>query len=245
MAKLTARGAHEVAAYTTTRTITLDGVATVYCERWALRSDGWILSRILWVQDPTRNGGERSKHTSGYSQWRRLKDDRAITADTLLGVLTRRGWAIVDEAAERRETAARAQAKRKANAGPVESDRHWSVLYVHAQEAGEMAADAARPTPMVVVEHASPLDDASPIVRADVVPDGPCGSAYVTVRPGNGSFARWAKRTHGWTKAYGGGLMFSVHAYGQSVTRKEAYARAFAGVLHDAGVKAYSSTWVN
>jgi hypothetical protein len=76
----------------------------------------------------------------------------------------------------------------------------------------------------------------------DIVPDGPCGFAWITIRPGNSSFAIWAKRNRIADRAYGGGVSIWVGEFGQSMTRKQAYAYAYAGVLQDAGVKAYSGS---
>jgi hypothetical protein len=65
----------------------------------------------------------------------------------------------------------------------------------------------------------------------------------VTVYPGNSSFALWAKKNKGWFSAYRSGMQMSVSAFGQSMERKEAYARAFAEVLRaELGIEAYSSS---
>lgn len=118
--------------------------------------------------------------------------------------------------------------------------QNHAALFDAAHRAGMAAGEAARPTPMTVVQHANPLDDSSPVVKAYApVMDGVCGFAYVIVRPGNSSFARWLKANRGARKAYYGGMQFSVHQFGQSYERKVAYAGAFVGVLEQAGVKAY------
>lgn len=237
MAKLNARGSREVCAYTVERTVLREGVNHLYRERFALRSDGMILRRILWVDE---EGRDRLKFTSGYSTWRRLKEGVPLTAETLAQLLQRMGCDLVDEAAERQATAKAAAQKRRDNQGPTQGPAHWRVLYARAHELGEAAAEAVTPTPMVVQERENPLDDNSPVVRTYApIMDGPCGFAYVKVRPANGSFGRWAKAERGWRPAYGGGLEMSVHAYGQSMTRKQAYAQAFAEVLRTAGVNAY------
>ena len=236
MAKLNARGSREVCAYTVERTIAREGVSTLYRERFALRSDGMILHRILWAEE---EGRERLRFTSGYSTWRKLKDGVPRTAETLANLLQRMGWNLVDEAAERQATAKAAAQKRRENQGPTQGPMHWAVLYARAHEAGEAAAEAVTPTPMVVQERENPLDDNSAVVKTYApVMEGPCGFAYVKVRPANGSFARWAKAERGWRGAYGGGLEMSVRGYGQSLERKQAYARAFAEVLRSAGITA-------
>jgi hypothetical protein len=120
----------------------------------------------------------------------------------------------------------------------------FAAVYQLADAAGAEAAEKASPTPMVVVQHANPLDDSSPVVRQYApVEGGVCGFAWVTVRPGNCSFALWAAKNKGWSKAYHGGMQLWVSAYGQSMERKDAYAQAFAAVLRDElGIRAYSGS---
>jgi hypothetical protein len=118
----------------------------------------------------------------------------------------------------------------------------YRALYEQADAAGKAAATAATPTPMVVGEETSPfsgqVDYAKPVY---VVADGLCGFAWVQFA-GNTGWGRWAKKTGVAKNAYGGGLQVWVSGYGQSVTRKEAYAQAFAGVLQEAGVTAYAGS---
>jgi len=105
----------------------------------------------------------------------------------------------------------------------------FNRLTVEAHCAGIKAGEEAFPTPMVVVGGG----------QRYVVDEGACGFAWISVHPGNCSFAIWAKKNLGYTKAYGGGVQRWVHEFNQSITRKEAYARAYAEVLQDAGIKAY------
>lgn len=114
-------------------------------------------------------------------------------------------------------------------------------LYASADAAGKAAADACVPTPMVVVERANLFDDNSPVVKSYApVMDGACGFAWVIVKPGTSSFARYLKKI-GYTRdSYYGGINVWVRGYGQSYERKRAYAAAFAGVLRDAGINAYA-----
>jgi hypothetical protein len=96
---------------------------------------------------------------------------------------------------------------------------------------------------MHVVQHKHPFDDSSPIIkRYAPVMDGVCGFASVIVRPGNSSFANWLRKQGKGYKSYYGGWEYSVHAFNQSLERKEAYARSFAAVLSEAGIKAYVSS---
>lgn len=119
-----------------------------------------------------------------------------------------------------------------------------------AHAAGMAAGEAATPTPMGVVERANPFDDTSPVVRRYApVMDGPCGTAYVSVRPGNSAFARFLKANRGAFKRYGGGVQFAVRAFGQSVERSLAYATAYAktasDMLGDGAPMIFTDTWVN
>jgi len=128
--------------------------------------------------------------------------------------------------------------------------RQWAKLYADADAAGRKAADAATPVPMLVGTPKNML--ASLVGRDDggfdekepvyYVSDGVCGFAWVLVRPGNSSFARWLAKTDKGSAAYGGGVSIWVSGYGQSMQRKEAYAGAFAKVLQDAGITAYSQS---
>lgn len=131
-----------------------------------------------------------------------------------------------------------------AQAGPEFTPAEAKALYERAHEAGMAAGEASIPEPMIVVQRANPFDDNSPIVRQyEPVMDGPCGFAWIKVRPGNGSFARWLKRA-GKVRgaAYHGGVDIWVGQFNQSATRKEAYASAFAAVLREAGIQAYADS---
>lgn len=115
----------------------------------------------------------------------------------------------------------------------------YELWLKEAHEAGMKAANSAEVVPMVVRQHENPLDDSSAVVKEYFVGDGVCGFAWVTVRPGNSSFALFAKK-NGWKPAYSGGIQYWVSGFGQSMQRKFAYAGAFAGVLCSHGVKAYA-----
>lgn len=123
-----------------------------------------------------------------------------------------------------------------------ERDAKWAALWREATEAGEAAAAACTPEPMIVVERANVLDDSSPIVKQYApVMGGVCGFAWISVRPGNCSFARWLSKTGRGHKGYYGGWEVSVSGYGQSYEKKLAHAQAAAKVLAAAGIKAYGT----
>ena len=50
-------------------------------------------------------------------------------------------------------------------------------LFQQARVAGESAGQNAQPVPMVVAEHADPMDDESPVKQAWLVNEGVCGFA--------------------------------------------------------------------
>lgn len=126
---------------------------------------------------------------------------------------------------------------------PKMSPAACAALFAKAQEAGLAAAAKHTPTPMVVSQHANPLNDASPVKQAWLVPSGVCGFAWVQIRPANSSFANWMKKnTNARPDSYLGGIAMSVREYGQSMELKEKYAEAFAAVLKEAGISAYANS---
>lgn len=102
-------------------------------------------------------------------------------------------------------------------------DNAYEAAHVVAVEAGRFAADTVM-VPVMIVEGYAP------------VLDGVCGFAWVNV-PGNSGFGRWAKKTGLMRKAYAGGVQLWVSDYGQSMTRKEAFAYAYADSLRASGVE--------
>jgi hypothetical protein len=67
-------------------------------------------------------------------------------------------------------------------------------------------------------------------------PEGLCGFAWVTIK-GTSAFAKWAKKQGLARPGYPTGLVFWVSEFGQSVARKEAFAKAFAAVLRSQGIE--------
>jgi hypothetical protein len=113
-------------------------------------------------------------------------------------------------------------------------------IYIQARAAGLAAAAAAQVTPMIVNAHANPLDSNSPVTRSYCVNDGVCGFASIIIK--NIKFANQLKKMGLGRKNYGGGYALSVQDFNQSLTRKEAYAHAFAAVLNDHGITAYTDS---
>jgi hypothetical protein len=119
----------------------------------------------------------------------------------------------------------------------------FDKLYNEAHTAGVRAAQNCTVTPMIVGTPktflGSELDYSKPV---EVVADGVCGFAWVNIKPGNSAFANWLKKKGlARTDSYYGGVTIWVSDYNQSMTRKSAYAGAFARVLNENGyTRAYA-----
>jgi len=73
------------------------------------------------------------------------------------------------------------------------------------------------------------------------VSDGPCGFAWVNIKPARGKFVKFLKDNNiGRKDCYYGGYTVWVSEFGQSMSRKENYARAFTSVLRENGLTAYN-----
>jgi len=112
--------------------------------------------------------------------------------------------------------------------------KDFSALWRQAEEAGRAAAAAAVPEPMVIVDNSSGYTY-PPIL------DGVCGFAWVQM-PGNTAFARWGRKEGLLSSHYPSGVSYWISHYNQSMTRKEAHARAFAATLQAAGIKCYAGS---
>ena len=115
-------------------------------------------------------------------------------------------------------------------------------IYQAAQQAGYEAVQSAAIAPMIVQQRANPLDDSSRLQREYYVNDGVCGFASVIVKPANCKFAKFLKEQGLGRKHYYGGMSMSVRDFNQSLQKKEAYASAFAKVLNDNGITAYTES---
>lgn len=123
--------------------------------------------------------------------------------------------------------------------GPRLTRAECEALHREAHIAGHAAAVSVTPRPMIVERHAKAFDDRSPVVQTYQVSEGACGFAWVSVHPGNGSYARYLKSTGLARPSSEGGVQIWISAYNQSLERKSAYASAYAQVIQNAGITAY------
>jgi hypothetical protein len=118
----------------------------------------------------------------------------------------------------------------------------FKAIFEEARLAGMAAGNSATPRPMVVTRDSMAIVTAAGrqniLDRDYVVPEGPCGFAWVVIRPGNSPAAIYAKKNLRAHKHYYGGMELWVSEFGQSMERKEAYARAYADVLKKHGIQA-------
>lgn len=116
----------------------------------------------------------------------------------------------------------------------------FATLHAEAHAAGMAAGQAAIPATMVVCE-AGLNGQPTPGGKTWYETEGVCGFAWVAFA-GNTPFGRWAKQAGIASKHYPTGLSVWVGEFGQSMTRKEAYAHAYANVLAHAGVPAHAGS---
>ena len=104
------------------------------------------------------------------------------------------------------------------------------------------AGHGCTPTPMVVGQPTTPLgNDIDYEKDTYYVADGVCGFAWVNIKPARGKFVKFLKDNNiGRKDCYYGGYTVWVSEFGQSMHRKENYARAFTSVLRENGLTAYN-----
>lgn len=116
-------------------------------------------------------------------------------------------------------------------------------LFDEAYQAGVEAMNSTTPTPILIGEAKSFLSDEIDHSRPTyVVSSGVCGFAWVNIKPGNSSFARWLVKNGIARKSYYGGVDYRISSGGQSMELKQAFATAFAKVLSENGIKAYADS---
>lgn len=117
-------------------------------------------------------------------------------------------------------------------------------MYEVAHKAGQDAVADMVPIPMVIGNARNIFSNEIVPGTEQVILDGPCGFAWINIKPGNSRFAKWLVANGKARKdSYNGGVIVWVSDYRQSVQRKETYAMAFARSLRQNGIdKAYSGS---
>jgi len=111
---------------------------------------------------------------------------------------------------------------------------NYSLIHEDCHAAGLAAGIKAETNAMIVGSPKSLLDNEIDYTKKTYLLDeGPCGYAWVTIRPGNSKLANAYKKLGLAKKAWNGGVDFWVSEFGQGVQRKEAYARAYAAKLQE------------
>ena len=119
--------------------------------------------------------------------------------------------------------------------------REMEALLARALQAGQEAAEAAVPTPMVVYETQGLSDLPKPGGKTYFVQGGVCGFAGVIIKPAKGSFVQLLKAKGLGYKHYYGGYYLPARPrvegpLCQSLEIAEAFARGVAKVLREAGL---------
>jgi hypothetical protein len=124
----------------------------------------------------------------------------------------------------------------------IKTEAQCLELFTKAHEAGNAAVAALNVRPMIVTQHADPLNDSSAVERAWYVADGVCGFAWVVIKPANSKFSKWLIGRRMARVSSEGGVRMWISDFNQSYQKKSAYADAFAKVLSDAGIRCYSDS---
>jgi len=119
-------------------------------------------------------------------------------------------------------------------------DKKFQELFDKAHKNGMEAGNHCTPQPMYVGTPKSPfgndIDRSKKVYKVD---GGVCGFAWVHFA-GNTAFGRFTKKNGLAGKDYPNGLCVWVKEFGQSMTKKMAYAGAFAKVLKEGKIDAYA-----
>lgn len=122
-------------------------------------------------------------------------------------------------------------------------ESEFQDLFSKAHAAGMAALLTTVPATMRLVG-----TDSDGVMKVIVVPDGPCGFAWVSIKPATAPFAKWLKATgkaRGGNCSGGSGLSYWVSEGSQSYEKKRRYARAFADVLKAANLAGVKSIYAD
>lgn len=116
------------------------------------------------------------------------------------------------------------------------TDAEFAALYLAANTEGKDAV--ARITYIRPMHVSYRGEDGQP--RTDTITDGPCGFAWVNIKPGTSRFARYLVKAGLASKdSYYGGVTIWIGDYNQSMAKKECHAHAMAKALRAAGIEAH------
>lgn len=119
----------------------------------------------------------------------------------------------------------------------------FEELILRARELGLDAGNAARPQTMIVgtptTIFGNDIDRSKPVY---VVPEGVCGFGWVHIMDGRSRFVNWLKKKKLGRPHHDKGWVISCSDFNQSMERKEAYCRAYARVLSEAGIECYADS---
>jgi hypothetical protein len=119
------------------------------------------------------------------------------------------------------------------------TDEFWEKLYEAANSVGLRKGKEHKPQPMVIYRAKGVFDNSPADDNRYVVEGGPCGFAWVTIKPATQSFVRWLKKNDIGRKSYYGGWDVPINEHGQSIERKIAHAKAMKDLLESANIKCY------
>lgn len=124
-------------------------------------------------------------------------------------------------------------------------DNEHAALWARAREAGIAAGRAERPPTYTWGRSDMNFGAEGIVPGSEFTTEGLSGTTYVVIRPGNSSFANWARRQNLGFRHYYGGYAIPVHDHGQSYERGRAHANAAIEVLREAGVNAGYHEWLS
>jgi hypothetical protein len=198
-----------------------------------------IVQRVSYGKDDVAEGVREYKSIYGVGGVGNKADWLAIGADAKVQFVTfiekdgKEQRFVIDSDGDVKEGKAEPVVKKSKK----KKDRDFAQLYAKADAAGVAAGEAALPSPMALSGGGGGEEK-----KHYYISEGACGFAWVKVRPANSAFGRWLKKYKGERKAYNGGIDIWCGHFGQSIDRKSAWADAFAGVLQEAGIKAYGDS---
>ena len=119
------------------------------------------------------------------------------------------------------------------------TDDEMTRVWVYANRLAHEAVVGATIVPMTVCEADVLTGEPLKGGQSWFVPDGPCGFAWIVVRPATGRFARWLKSENiGRYGSYERGIVIWISQYNQSIQKKSIHAWKLAETLRSFGINA-------